>query len=173
MRRKIKAILNVNESQAEIIWITLFICLFQLFFRNMIKALALSAILGVSDATMLRDVAGAPKPPPKSKGGASLCTGSWTETNGFQPEVNNCVSVTSIQSSCTGTAASSSWIEIGGPTHTFSCNTAATTVIINAPCDGRHAYDFSANVATGTTETIVASWVPVTAGVCSPVGTWT
>ncbi len=183
----------------------------------MFKTLFLSAILGVSDAMMLRDVAEASKKkPPKSKSSstipsiapsaqpsssapsssfpsssipssaspssaqpsssAALCTDTWicgSTDVGCYPGVVNCLSVESIQASCSGDA-SFSW-GYNPPTtwYPFNCDTAATTFDIDTACDGSNQLFVQASEPSGPSmRTFVFSWVPVTAGTCSPIIDW-
>jgi hypothetical protein len=152
----------------------------------MFKALFLSAILGVSDAMMLRDVAEAPKKkPPKPKSSSSipssapsaqpssaaaLCTDTWycpgTEC---LPIVNNCLSVVSLQASCTGTDSMTWGYAPNWNTYSFPCDDMdVTTFDLEAVCN-ENELAFAATPASSVSRTFTISWVPVTTGTCSPI----
>lgn len=123
-------------------------------------------MVGFLDAMMLRDVAGAPKPPPKSK---SLCTDTWTCTGACGPLVQDCLSVSTVTSSCTGTVSSLTWSH-GGIDHTYNCNAAPKTFKVNEACDGSNKYDLYIPYAAGETAvTTVISWVADIPYFCAPI----
>jgi hypothetical protein len=141
----------------------------------MIKALFLAAILGVSSALQLRDVAEDPKvlkPPPKPKPKSTTCTATYTcaYNDNCGPTVSQCTSVQTIVANCVGTSFTTFNTNDGEDDYPFSCNTpSGTPFTLNVPCNGGNFFVFGNTQWSGSgSATYVVTWTPVTAGTCAP-----